>query len=469
MEALGKEMSARSRRPKRRGPELPRVSEKDASDKAKMLQKARAFYAFPVPGGFEAPSPELYIDGMEYEHVWPQIEMYLEALMGQETGEADSTEDSGDLRQRSESAGSAESDGFAGAGVGGSTKARAGRLGGGFNSSASSSGQEGDVDGDVGASGFDESGESSGAGDASSPDPFTGEETSGAEDGEGGEDASSHPDRSGHTDPSDPGEEDEENEEGEEDEEEFAWDAEIDDDRAAEIEAEILAASELEAAEEGEEGEEDEEGDGAGAGGAGGAGGGRRSRRRRDRDDASSSAQGPDPDDPNLTEYERAQLRLREKIAAVEREMMGDKHFTMKGEITAADRGRDALLREGAQLDFDIRKRPILVLTEELNAEIEALIKLRVRDRVFDNPVYVSGGEELPAKKAEEIADTRTGRTLEEDIATLPERVSGQAEKTGVRLENSEAVRKLQEECISLYADLEQELRSYTSYFTTKQ
>jgi len=453
-------MNARVRHLGKRSPRLPEVSEEDTTDVDKMLAKAREFYAIPVPGGFEAPAPELYLEGLEYEHIWPQVEIYIDAVLGINGRRGSMSEGSGEPNvagQETESERQGESS-FADSVISKGGKHR--------HTTLSTDSQ---VSSDSGASLSSDHSAGQQDGNYSLSEDSSKNATEESEGAGPNSESSVGPEHSHDLG----GEEIDDDEEGEE---EFVWGENVDAQREAEIEAEILAADEIAAAEEGGEGGEGaEEGEDDGIGDSDE--GKRRHRRQvhgqsrsaEHRPDDKDEGLGRDLDDPNLTDYEKAQLRIREKIAAIEREMMADKHFTMKGEITAADRGKDALLQEGDKIDFDVRKRPVLVLTEELNAEIETLIKLRVRDRAFDNPVYVSGDQEAPVAKAEDIPDARSGRTLEEDIATLPDRSSGPTEKIGVRPENSEAVKKLQEECISLYADLEQELRSYTSYFTTRQ
>lgn len=169
----------------------------------------------------------------------------------------------------------------------------------------------------------------------------------------------------------------------------------------------------------------------------------------------------------NLTEYERARLKLQGTIARIEDEMLADKEWFMRGEVNASHRQRDALLAKVDEMDFDVKRRAAVRLTEELNTDIDDVIRLRVKDKRFDDPVYRAAAADGPADPAggdAVISDAKSKATLAEDIAGIARR-----ERIGERKAVSAEVQALQNECLELFARLDGELTSYTSIYATQK
>lgn len=74
-----------------------------------------------------------------------------------------------------------------------------------------------------------------------------------------------------------------------------------------------------------------------------------------------------------------------EKIQKIEDEMMDDKKWTMKGEVECKDRNYNSLLEEF--VDFDTATKLPPQVTKETTSNIESMIKQRVLDELFDDPI----------------------------------------------------------------------------------
>ena len=72
-------------------------------------------------------------------------------------------------------------------------------------------------------------------------------------------------------------------------------------------------------------------------------------------------------------------------IEDIEKQMMDNKQWHMKGEITSRERPKGSLVENF--LDFETTVKPPPIPTVEYTDKIEALIKLRIKDEIFDNPI----------------------------------------------------------------------------------
>lgn len=80
-----------------------------------------------------------------------------------------------------------------------------------------------------------------------------------------------------------------------------------------------------------------------------------------------------------------ANVEMIDKINKIEDEMMGDKNWTMKGEVQCKDRNYNSLLEE--YVDFDTATKLPPQITKETTNNIEAMIRQRVLDELFDDPI----------------------------------------------------------------------------------
>ncbi|XP_030521783.1 U3 small nucleolar ribonucleoprotein protein MPP10 [Rhodamnia argentea] len=100
----------------------------------------------------------------------------------------------------------------------------------------------------------------------------------------------------------------------------------------------------------------------------------------------------------NLSTHEKELLDLKAKIEQMEKSNLEPKTWTMQGEVTAAKRPKNSALE--VDLDFEHNARPAPVITEEVTASLEELIRSRIREGHFDD---VEKPPSLPTKGPREI------------------------------------------------------------------
>ncbi|XP_024007543.1 U3 small nucleolar ribonucleoprotein protein MPP10 isoform X2 [Eutrema salsugineum] len=101
-----------------------------------------------------------------------------------------------------------------------------------------------------------------------------------------------------------------------------------------------------------------------------------------------------------LSTHEKEQLKLQSKIEQMEKANLDPKHWTMQGEITATKRPTNSALE--VDLDFEHNARPAPVITEEVTASLEDLIKSRIIEARFDD---VQRAPSLPTNSKREVKE----------------------------------------------------------------
>jgi len=72
-------------------------------------------------------------------------------------------------------------------------------------------------------------------------------------------------------------------------------------------------------------------------------------------------------------------------IDEIERSMLENKSWQMKGEIKAKERPKESLLEN--YLDFQVSIKPPPIPSAEMTSNIEKMIKLRIKEELFDDPI----------------------------------------------------------------------------------
>ncbi|RYR29931.1 hypothetical protein Ahy_B01g054600 isoform B [Arachis hypogaea] len=104
--------------------------------------------------------------------------------------------------------------------------------------------------------------------------------------------------------------------------------------------------------------------------------------------------------------------KIHSKIEEMEKANLEPKTWTMQGEVTAAKRPKNSALE--VDLDFEHNVRPAPVITEEVTASIEDMIKKRITEGNFND---VQKAPKLPSKvprEVKELDDNKSKKGLAE-------------------------------------------------------
>ncbi|QCD81057.1 U3 small nucleolar RNA-associated protein MPP10 [Vigna unguiculata] len=98
--------------------------------------------------------------------------------------------------------------------------------------------------------------------------------------------------------------------------------------------------------------------------------------------------------------HEKQLEKIQSKIEQMEKANIEPKTWTMQGEVTAAKRPKNSALE--VDLDFEHNVRPAPVITEEVTASIEDMIKKRIIEGLFNDVQRLS---KLPSKAPREVKE----------------------------------------------------------------
>ncbi|KAM6302119.1 U3 small nucleolar ribonucleoprotein MPP10 [Podargus strigoides] len=83
--------------------------------------------------------------------------------------------------------------------------------------------------------------------------------------------------------------------------------------------------------------------------------------------------------------FEKRQEKMNKKIQSLEEELLEEKPWQLKGEVSAHKRPENSLLEETVLFDHAVRMAP--VITEEITFQLEDIIKQRILDEAWDDVV----------------------------------------------------------------------------------
>ena len=158
---------------------------------------------------------------------------------------------------------------------------------------------------------------------------------------------------------------------------------------------------------EGEDDEDDDEDDEEehGGGGGGGSGG------QEDPETAAAAALARRRDyAPSV--FQRAQDKLARQISTLEERAIQEKTWLLKGEASAKERPKNSVLE--ADLEFDHVQAPPPVVSEEMTAKLEDIIKARIAEQRFDDVERVEPGldSDRRRKALPELDDSKSKKGL---------------------------------------------------------
>ncbi|CAN3502262.1 U3 small nucleolar RNA-associated protein Mpp10p [Diutina catenulata] len=161
-----------------------------------------------------------------------------------------------------------------------------------------------------------------------------------------------------------------------------------------------------------------------------------------------------------LSSFEKQQLALQKEIEKLEAELVADKKWTMKGEVTSQQRPQDSLLAdpETAELEFDRTAKPVPVITEQVTETIEDLIRRRIRNKEFDD---------LPKRFITDVASFHNRQKMdvsqEKSSKSLAEIYEDQYKDVADDEEANAELKKQHDEISDLFASVSHKLDSLCS------
>ncbi|XP_054858104.1 U3 small nucleolar ribonucleoprotein protein MPP10 [Eublepharis macularius] len=111
-----------------------------------------------------------------------------------------------------------------------------------------------------------------------------------------------------------------------------------------------------------------------------------------DKPDASEEKTSRSPE--KKSSFEKRQEKLSAKIKSLEEELLREKSWQLKGEVTGQKRPENSLLEETLLFDHAVKMAP--VITEETTMELEEIIKRRIKDQAWDDVVRKEKPKEDP-------------------------------------------------------------------------
>ncbi|KAK8569361.1 hypothetical protein V6N13_046423 [Hibiscus sabdariffa] len=114
----------------------------------------------------------------------------------------------------------------------------------------------------------------------------------------------------------------------------------------------------------------------------------------------------------SLSNHEKELDKLRSKIEQMEKANLDPKVWTMRGEVTAAQRQKNSALE--VDLDFEHNVRPAPVITEEVTASLEDLIKTRISEGLFDDVQKAPTLSSKAPREVKELDENKSKKGLAE-------------------------------------------------------
>lgn len=147
-----------------------------------------------------------------------------------------------------------------------------------------------------------------------------------------------------------------------------------------------------------------------------------------------------------LSTHEKEQEKLRLKIEQMEQSNLDPKNWDMLGEVSAPKRPKNSALE--VDLDFEHNVRPPPVITEEVTASIEDLIRKRILEGLFDD---VQKSLILPNRAPKELKEMDENKS-KKGLAEIYEEEYVQT--TGLVSKASSATDELKKEASTLFKKL---------------
>jgi U3 small nucleolar RNA-associated protein MPP10 len=110
-------------------------------------------------------------------------------------------------------------------------------------------------------------------------------------------------------------------------------------------------------------------------------------------------AQKDEQDMTTMSAYQKKIAKLKEQIGALEDQLVAEKPWTLRGEVNAKNRPKNSLLE--VNLDFEQATKPAPLITEEVTSALEDVIKQRIKDKSWDDPIRRKPEQRKPKAQIE--------------------------------------------------------------------
>ena len=171
-------------------------------------------------------------------------------------------------------------------------------------------------------------------------------------------------------------------------------------------------------------------------------------------------------DTTEKTPYQQELQKRQEQISDLEKEIVGQKHWSMKGETTSSDRPQNSLLE--ATVEYDQVSKPAPMITSEKTSSLEELIKQRIRDEAFDDverQLAPTEEKQLEAKHEEEKPELSAEKS-KSGLGDVYEAEYLQR-AMGASSEKDKKEQRLEEEVKTLFNELRRQLDSLSNFHYT--
>lgn len=147
-----------------------------------------------------------------------------------------------------------------------------------------------------------------------------------------------------------------------------------------------------------------------------------------------------------LTAHGKQLAKVQKRITELESANLNPKLWTMQGEVSASKRPKNSALE--VELDFEHNVRPPPVITEEITASLEDLIRNRIAENIFDDVQRKPSLPMLAPKEKMELDENKSKKGL----AELYE--ADYMQKTGLAPISSSPADELRKEATRLFKAL---------------
>ncbi|CAH2355473.1 U3 small nucleolar RNA-associated protein Mpp10p [[Candida] railenensis] len=166
----------------------------------------------------------------------------------------------------------------------------------------------------------------------------------------------------------------------------------------------------------------------------------------------------------NLSSFEKQQRQIQDEIAGLEAELVAEKKWNMKGEVSAKDRPQDSLLddTESHNLEFERTAKPVPVITQDVTESLEDMIRRRIKEENFDDlpKRLLANVASFHNRQKYELSETKSSKSLA-DI--YEDEYKGTGDSQAASCEISEELQKQHDEISELFSSVTHKLDSLCS------